>query len=118
MKFVFTAHTQKHKSLLHSTGIANTHGFATKPAPTNSSKYIPQENVNSTSFFARVTGNGGYPDLIGGPPECPGFEKMPTKFDVYRWDGKKYKIYQHNQSYLKTDKSIEEVISPSYPEYD
>ena len=80
----------------------------------NSSKYIPQENVSSTSFFARVTGNGGYPDLIGGPPECPGFEKMPTKFDVYRWDGKKYKMYQHNQSHLKTDKSIEEVISPAY----
>ena len=35
MKFIFTALTQKYKSLLHSTGIANTHGSTTKPAPLN-----------------------------------------------------------------------------------
>ena len=35
MKFVFTAHTQKYKSILHGTGIANPHSSPTKPAPTN-----------------------------------------------------------------------------------
>jgi hypothetical protein len=32
-----------YKSLLHGTGIANTHSFATKPAPTKLSLYLDEE---------------------------------------------------------------------------
>jgi hypothetical protein len=77
-------------------------------------KYVVQDSVNSPRLYARVTSNKGYPDLIASEPEGPGFEKLPTKFDVYRWDGTRYNVYKHNQPPLKTDKSIEEVISVVY----
>lgn len=81
-------------------------------------KYVEQnflsEDDTSPRLFARATGYGGYPDLIGSIPEGPGFYKQPTKFNVYRWDGTKYKIYKHNQPYLKTDESIEFDVSPAY----
>ncbi len=77
-------------------------------------KYVMQESVSSPRLFARASGFGGYPDLIASAYEGPGFYKSPTKFDVFRWDGKKYNVYKHNQPYLKTDRSIEEVVSPEY----
>ena len=77
-------------------------------------KYMQQQGVSSTRLYARATGFGGYPDLIGGAPEGPGFNKLPTTFDVFRWDGSKYKLYKKNQPHAKTDKSIDEEVSLAY----
>lgn len=79
-----------------------------------SGKFILQQDVFSPRLYARASGFGGYPDLVGGAPEGPGFHKSPTKFDVFRWDGNKYKLYKKNQPIVKTDKSIDEVVSPEY----
>jgi len=80
-------------------------------------EYQMQDSIGDIAhprLFARASGYGGYPDLIGSPPEGPGFYKIPTKFDVYRWNGRQYKLYKHSQPYQKGDKSIEEKISPAY----
>lgn len=68
-----------------------------------------------TRLSARTTSNLNYPDLIGSAPECGGINNIiPTKFNVYRWNGNAYQVYQKQRPPLKTDKSIEEVISPAY----
>ena len=68
-----------------------------------------------TRLSARTTSNLNFPDLIGSSPECGGmYNKIPTKFNVYRWNGNTYQVYQKQRPPLKTDKSIEEVISPAY----
>lgn len=77
-------------------------------------KYVLQEGASSPRLYVHAPGFGGYPDLIGGLPEGPGFDKPKGGVDTYRWDGNKYKLYKKNQVSLKTDKSIEEVISPAY----
>lgn len=77
-------------------------------------KYIYQEGVSSPRLYVHAIGVGGYPDLIGGQPEGPGFNHPVAKIDTYRWDGTKYKLYKKNQAKLKTDKSIDEVVSPAY----
>ncbi|MEO6330475.1 MAG: hypothetical protein ABIO55_16185 [Ginsengibacter sp.] len=77
-------------------------------------KYLLQEGVSAPRLYVHATGFDGYPDLIGGLPEGPGFDKPKGGVDTYRWDGNKYKLYKKSQASLKTDKSIEEVISPAY----
>lgn len=77
-------------------------------------RFILQDNINEPRLFVRTTGYGGFPDLIGAPPEGPGSYEIPTKFNVYRWNGKSYRLYKHNQPYLKSDLSIEEKIGPAY----
>lgn len=69
--------------------------------------YVRQEGVYSPEFFVRSTSNGGWPDLIGGPGGGPGMDNNPpSKFDVYRWDGGKYKLFKKNQPHLKSDKQV------------
>lgn len=73
----------------------------------NKGDYVLQKDVSSPGFFARATSFGGYPDLIGGAGGGPGFNyKVPTRFNVYRWDGKEYKLFKKNQPHLKTDRLI------------
>ena len=79
-----------------------------------SGKYIVQEAVSSPRLYVHGPGVEGYPDLIGGQPEEPGFNHPVMKVDTYRWDGTNYKLYKKNQQPLRTDKSIDEVISPAY----
>jgi hypothetical protein len=77
-------------------------------------QFMQQDSMNEPRLFVRSTGNGGFPDLIGAAPEGPGFYKVPTKFNVYRWNGKSYQLYKRDQPYLKSDLSIEEKIGPAY----
>ena len=77
-------------------------------------QYILQDGVSSPRLYVHGQGVQGYPDLIGGQPEEPGFNHPVQKVDTYRWDGTKYKLYKKNQSPLRTDKSIDEEVSPAY----
>lgn len=77
-------------------------------------QFLQQEGMNEPRLFLRSTGNGGFPDLIGAAPEGPGFYKIPTKFNVYRWNGQSYQLFKRDQPYLKSDLSIEEKIGPAY----
>lgn len=77
-------------------------------------KYVAQADVSAPRFYARYPGIGGYPDLVGGAPEGPGFNLPKGPINMYRWNGNNYKLYKKNQVNLKSDKSIEEVISPDY----
>ncbi|MEO6290440.1 MAG: hypothetical protein ABIO76_10990, partial [Ginsengibacter sp.] len=77
-------------------------------------KYVAQADVSAPRFYARYPGVSGYPDLVGGAPEGPGFNLPKGPINMCRWDGNTYKLYKKNQVNLKSDKSIEEVISPAY----
>ncbi len=77
-------------------------------------KYVLQEGIASPRMYVHGVGIAGYPDLIGGQPEEPGFNHPKMKVDTYRWDGTKYSLYKKNQAPLRTDKSIDEEISPAY----
>ncbi len=77
-------------------------------------KYVLQDAIASPRLYLRATSFGGYPDLIGGQPEGPGFNHSVAKIDTYRWNGNAYQVYKKNQVKLSTDKSVEEVISPAY----
>lgn len=79
-----------------------------------SGQYVLQDSISEPRLFVRTTGFGGYPDLIGAPPEGPGSYKIPTKFNVYRWNGKSYQLYKHDQPYVKSDLSVEEDVGPAY----
>ncbi len=81
-----------------------------------SGNYKLQEQLqDETRLFARTTSNLNFPDLIGSAPECGGINNViPTKFNTYRWNGNTYQVYQKQRPPLKTDKSIEEIISPAY----
>lgn len=77
-------------------------------------RYVLQDGVSSPRLYVQGPGVQGYPDLIGGQPEEPGFNHPVLKVDTYRWDGTKYKLYKKNQAPLRTDKSIDEEVSPAY----
>jgi hypothetical protein len=76
-------------------------------------KYVLQKDVSSPRLYTRTSGFGGYPDLVGGLPEGPGFEEPKGNIVTYRWDGTKYKIYNKKQA-QETETSIDEVVSPEY----
>ncbi len=76
---------------------------------------LQEAMAEETRLYSRITSNLDFPDLIGSPPECGGMNNIiPTKFTVYRWNGNIYQVYQKQKLPLKTDKSIEEDISPAY----
>lgn len=79
-----------------------------------SGQYVIQKDVSAPRFYARWPGVGGYPDLVGGAPEGPGFNNPKGPINMYRWDGNTYKLFKKNQVNLKTDKSIEDIMSPEY----